>query len=125
MSIAVPQVANGSRTALEAGHARDQGWQGQGMGASGAPRHESIGSPNRAESLADLDLSTRRRRTMALQRTTLGQRAVSYRDLVRTLVVVAAVIVLMLLLTAIFGVQQGGPSYEIVPDPASDLGLPF
>ncbi len=95
------------------------------MDASGAPWHESIGSPNRAESLTDLDLSTRRRRTMALQRTTLGQRAVSYRDLVRTLVVVAAVIVLMLLLTAIFGVQQGGPPYEIVPDPASGLGLPF
>lgn len=62
---------------------------------------------------------------MALQRTTLGQRAVSYPDLVRVLVIVAAVIVLMLLLTAVFGVQQAGPSYQIVPDPASGLGLPF
>ena len=62
---------------------------------------------------------------MALQRTTLGQRAVPYRDLIRVLVIVAAVIVLMLVMTAMFGVQQTGPSYEIVPDPASGLGLPF
>ena len=62
---------------------------------------------------------------MALQRTTLGQRAASYPDFVRVLVLVAAVIVLMLVLTAIFGVQQVGPSYQIVPDPASGLGLPF
>jgi hypothetical protein len=89
------------------------------------PRHESIGSPNRAQSLADLELSTRRRRIMALQRMTLGQRAASYQDLVRVPLIVAAVIVLMLVLTAIFGVQQAGPSYQIVPDPASGLGLPF
>ena len=62
---------------------------------------------------------------MALQRMTLGQRAASYQDLVRVLLIVAAVIVLMLVLTAIFGVQQAGPSYQIVPDPASGLGLPF
>jgi len=62
---------------------------------------------------------------MVLQRTTLGQRAVPYRDLIRVLVIVAAVIVLMLVMTAMFGVQQTGPSYEIVPDPAAGLGLPF
>jgi hypothetical protein len=62
---------------------------------------------------------------MALHRTTLGQRADSYRDLVRVLLIVAAVIVVMLVLSAIFGVQQTGPSYQIVPDPASGLGLPF
>lgn len=62
---------------------------------------------------------------MALYRTTLGQRADSYRDLVRVLLIVAAVIVVMLVLSAIFGVQQTGPSYQIVPDPASGLGLPF
>ena len=62
---------------------------------------------------------------MALQGTTLGQRVASYPDLVRVLLIVVAVIVLMLVLTAIFGVQQTGPSYEIVPDPASGLGLPF
>jgi len=60
---------------------------------------------------------------MALQGTTLGQRVASYPDLVR--VIVAVVIVLMLVMTAIFGVQQAGPSYEIVPDPAAGLGLPF
>jgi hypothetical protein len=38
---------------------------------------------------------------------------------------VAAVIVVMIVLTAIVGVQQTGPSYQIVPDPASGLGLPF
>jgi hypothetical protein len=62
---------------------------------------------------------------MTLQRMTLGQRAASYQDLVRVLLIVAAVIVIMLVLTAIFGVQQTGPSYQIVPDPASGLGLPF
>jgi len=62
---------------------------------------------------------------MTLQRMTLGQRAASYQDLVRVLLIVTAVIVIMLVLTAIFGVQQTGPSYQIVPDPASGLGLPF
>jgi hypothetical protein len=62
---------------------------------------------------------------MALHQGTLGQRAASYQDLVRVLLIVAAVIVLMLVATVIFGVQQTGPSYEIVPDPASGLGLPF
>jgi hypothetical protein len=61
---------------------------------------------------------------MALQRTSIGQN-VSHHDLVRALFIVVAVIVLMLALTAIFGVQQAGPSYQIVPDPASGLGLPF
>ena len=45
--------------------------------------------------------------------------------LVRTVLIIAAVIVLMLVLTVVFGVQQTGPSYQIVPDPASGLGLPF
>jgi hypothetical protein len=61
---------------------------------------------------------------MALHQTTLGQRVASHQDLVRVLLVVAAVIVLMLVATAFFGVQQTGASYEIVPDPAG-LGLPF
>jgi hypothetical protein len=49
----------------------------------------------------------------------------SNQGLVRALLIVAAVIVLMLVLTVVFGVQQAGPSYQIVPDPASGLGLPF
>ncbi|MDR3544199.1 MAG: hypothetical protein P4L30_00335 [Candidatus Limnocylindrales bacterium] len=62
---------------------------------------------------------------MALQHPTLGQRVASNQDLVRALLIVAAVIVLMIVLTAVVGVQQTGPSYQIVPDPASGLGLPF
>ncbi len=62
---------------------------------------------------------------MALHRTTLGQRAASYPELLRVLLVVAAVIVLMLVMTVIFGVHQAGPSYELVPDPAAGLSLPF
>jgi hypothetical protein len=84
-----------------------------------------IGSPGRAESLADRGSSARWRRTMALQHPTLGKRVASNQDLVRALLIVAAVIVLMIVLTAVFGVQQTGPSYQIVPDPASGLGLPF
>ena len=61
---------------------------------------------------------------MALHQRTLGQRLGSYQDLIRVLVIVAAVIVLMLAANVIFGVQQTSPSYEIVPDPAG-LGLPF
>jgi hypothetical protein len=62
---------------------------------------------------------------MALHQRTLGQMAVSHQDLLRILLIVAAVIVLMLVATTVFGVQQAGPSYEIVPDPAGVLGLPF
>jgi len=62
---------------------------------------------------------------MALQQTTLGERAASFEDLVRVLLIIAAVIVVMIALTAVFGVGQTGPSYEIVPDPAAAAGLPF
>ena len=62
---------------------------------------------------------------MALQQTTLQERARSHADLVRVLLTIAAVIVVMLALTAVFGVGQTGPSYEVVPDPAAGLGLPF
>lgn len=62
---------------------------------------------------------------MALQRTSLGLSGRFSSDLLRVLVIVAAVVVAMLVLTAIFGIGQAGPSLEIVPDPASGLGLPF
>jgi Na+/proline symporter len=62
---------------------------------------------------------------MALQQTTLGERATSFEDLVRVLLIIAAVIVVMIALTAVFGVGQTGPSYDIVPDPAAAAGLPF
>lgn len=62
---------------------------------------------------------------MALHPMTYGQRVASNQDLLRVLLVVAAVIVVMLVLTAIFGVQQPGPPYQLTPDPASGLGFPF
>jgi hypothetical protein len=31
----------------------------------------------------------------------------------------------MIALTAVFGVGQTGPSYDLVPDPAAAAGLPF
>ncbi len=62
---------------------------------------------------------------MALQRTSLGLRWRSVPDLLRALVIIVAAIVVMLILTAIFGVGQPAPSLEFVPDPASGMGLPF
>ena len=66
----------GGRTALEAIKPRDHGSR-VGVLMPAVARRESIGSPNRAESLADLGSSTRRRRTMALQHSILGKRAAS------------------------------------------------
>jgi hypothetical protein len=62
---------------------------------------------------------------MALQRTILGERATPFGDLVRVVLVIAAVILVMIALTAVFGVGLTGPSYEFAPDPAAGLGLPF
>ena len=62
---------------------------------------------------------------MTLHQSTLGQRIAPYQDLVRVLLVVVAVIALMLVMTAVFGVHQAVPSYQIVPDPAAGLGLTF
>lgn len=55
---------------------------------------------------------------MALQ--TSGLRVGSL-DLLRVVLIVAAVIALMLVLTWVLGVARFGPSYEIVPDPAGLL----
>lgn len=62
--------------------------------------------------------------TMALLQASPGQKTATYQDLGRVLLFVAAAIVLMLVATAILGVQVPGPSYDIVPDPAG-LGIPF
>ena len=62
---------------------------------------------------------------MALQRTSPGLSGWLSSDLLRVLVIVAAVIVAMLVLTAIFGIGQPGPSLELTPDPAAGMGLPF
>jgi len=61
---------------------------------------------------------------MALHQLSLAQRVASHQDLLRVLLVVA-VVLLMLVLTAVFGIHQGVPSYQIVPDPAGGAGLPF
>jgi len=61
---------------------------------------------------------------MALQHPQHGTRIVADHDLIRAFVLVVAVIGLMLLATAVFGVQGQGPSYEIAPDPAG-LAIPF
>ncbi|OGO51851.1 MAG: hypothetical protein A2Z32_09455 [Chloroflexi bacterium RBG_16_69_14] len=75
----------------------------------------------RSESLADLDFSTRRRRTMTVHQPILGHRAL---DLVRVLLIIAAAIAVMLIATAIFGVQGTGEVYDIVPDPAG-VSIPY
>jgi hypothetical protein len=54
---------------------------------------------------------------MALQQISHGWSS----DLVRSVVLVVAIIALMLVATAIFGVGRTGPSYELTPN----LGLPF
>ena len=56
---------------------------------------------------------------MALQSSS-GLRTSSF-DLVRVVLIVVAVIALMLVLTWVVGTARGGPSYEIVPDPAGLL----
>ncbi len=58
---------------------------------------------------------------MALHPTTSGLRSAAYEDLVRALLIVAAVIVVMIAATLLLGVSQAGPSYDIVPDPAGLL----
>ena len=61
---------------------------------------------------------------MALHHAALGQRA-RFEDVVRVLVVVAAVIVGMLALNVIFGFSGTGPWTDLTTDPGADLGLPF
>jgi hypothetical protein len=55
----------------------------------------------------------------------LGQRAASFGDVVRILLIVAAVIVGMLALNVVFGFNGSGPSFDLTTDPGAALGLPF
>lgn len=55
----------------------------------------------------------------------LGQRAASFEDVVRILLIVAAVIVMMLALNVVFGFNGSGPSFDLTPDPGTALGRPF
>lgn len=61
---------------------------------------------------------------MALHPTTLGSRLAVHEDLVRALLIVAAVLVLMIAMSFAFGVHQAGP-YMVIPDPAVGPGMPF
>lgn len=61
---------------------------------------------------------------MALHQGSFDYQAVSRQDVVRAVVIFAVVIALMLVATAVLGMQGTGPSYEIVPDPAG-VSLPF
>jgi hypothetical protein len=47
----------------------------------------------------------------------------SRRDMLRVVVLVAAALAVMAVLTVTFGVHSSGPSYDLIPDPAA--GLPF
>ncbi len=55
----------------------------------------------------------------------LGQRAASFEDVVRILLIVAAVIVVMLALNVVFGFNGSGPWTGLTPDPGTELGRPF
>jgi hypothetical protein len=60
---------------------------------------------------------------MALHHDRSDSRTASRDDLIRALVLAAAVIVLMAIATVIFGVDLTGPSLEFAPDPAG--AMPF
>jgi hypothetical protein len=64
------------------------------------------------------------RRAMALHNLTNVRDAAADHELIRAFVIVIAIVALMLIATAVFGVQGAGPSYEIVSDPAG-VELPF
>ena len=61
---------------------------------------------------------------MAVPQSALSRRTELSQDLVRVILFVAAVVVLMLIATALFGVQRMGPSFELAPDPGAPF-LPF
>jgi hypothetical protein len=55
----------------------------------------------------------------------LGQRAASFEDVVRILLLVAAVVVGMLALNVVFGFNGTGPWTDLTMDPGAGLGLPY
>jgi hypothetical protein len=60
---------------------------------------------------------------MALGQATHTSRTITRWDLIRALVVVAAVLIAIVALLGAFGLPQMAPSYDIVPDPAGPLGF--
>ena len=61
---------------------------------------------------------------MALQQPTTAGSALES-PILRMILIVAAIVVAMIAVTAILGVGQAGPAYQILPDPAAGMGLPF
>ena len=62
---------------------------------------------------------------MALQQPTLAGSTMSREDVIRVLLIIAAVIAVVIIATALVGMQQAGPAYDFTPDPAKLSGLPF
>ena len=62
---------------------------------------------------------------MALQQPILAGSTVTREDVIRVLLIVAAVIAVVIVATALIGMQQAGPAYDLTPDPAKLSGLPF
>lgn len=59
---------------------------------------------------------------MALHQPALGH---TTEALVRVLLILAAVVAVIIVATAVLGMQQIGPNYDITLDPAHLSGLPF
>ncbi|MGE5156329.1 MAG: hypothetical protein ACM3JP_02410 [Betaproteobacteria bacterium] len=56
---------------------------------------------------------------------TLFHRISSRQDVLRVLVILAAVLTVIAVLTVVFGVNLSGPSYDLIADPAAGpLSLP-
>jgi hypothetical protein len=62
---------------------------------------------------------------MALQQPTLAGSTMSREGVIRVLLIIAAVIAVVIVATALIGMQQAGPAYDLTPDPAKLSGLPF
>ena len=60
---------------------------------------------------------------MAAPQPNLLQREWSRQELLRALAILVAVLVVMAVLTAVFGFNHTGPGYQLIPDPAG--ALPF
>jgi hypothetical protein len=61
---------------------------------------------------------------MALHQSNLAHET-SREDVIRVLLIIAAVIAVVAIATAMIGMQQAGPAYDLTPDPAGLSGLPF
>ncbi len=58
---------------------------------------------------------------MALGQLSHPSRTIARGELLRALLVTVAVLIAVIALLAVFGLQQLGPVYDVVPDPAGPL----